>query len=543
MDEFDFQKVLSRLEGVKGGPTQYTARCPAHDDKHASLSIKFDDGKLLATCHAGCPWADIKAALGLQWERPPEPVRERIVKTYDYRDRQGNLLYQVLRYEPKRFGVRRSDGSGGWIYNGDGVQRVIYRFEEFMKADPRGWVFLAEGEKDVDRLWSLGLPATCNPFGSKSWRPEYNEYFQDRNVAVIVDNDLAGREWAEAVHRGIKDKVALLRYLYLPNLPEHGDVSDWLDVGGTKAKMLELVESAPTKPQKLDYSLSGALQAVKNYLQRLKQGKIIRLPLPWPTLAAAFGGEGIPLGKIGLLVSLTGAGKTWMAYQLALHAADPEGTREPIPTFIINTEMDVKSYMGRFLALMTKNPLAATPGSRLYVEEIEKSLDQVEDIIRTMPIEVTDTADYDIKSVEDLVKEKARNFKFILIDHLGEIDTLGEREFIAFPKFVKRLRDIARINDVLILLVSHLRVGQDGTVDLAYCKRIQNTMDFVLALKAFKPVAHEISDVCGPLVKTFNRSLYVRKNRDAIQDIEIAFNFNPDTLDMEDCGLLKQKKR
>src|SRR5215472_9254861 len=48
---------------------------------------------------------------------------ERVVAAYDYVDEAGKLLYQVVRYEPKKFQQRRPDGKGGWIWNLDGVTR------------------------------------------------------------------------------------------------------------------------------------------------------------------------------------------------------------------------------------------------------------------------------------------------------------------------------------------------------------------------------------------------------------------------------------
>lgn len=47
-------EMLSRLQGVKRSGSQYTATCPAHNDRHASLFIGAgDDGRILMKCHAG----------------------------------------------------------------------------------------------------------------------------------------------------------------------------------------------------------------------------------------------------------------------------------------------------------------------------------------------------------------------------------------------------------------------------------------------------------------------------------------------------------
>ena len=61
-------EVLRRLSGVRRGkePGQFYARCPAHDDKHASLAIKAGHSMpLIYHCHAvpGCDQADIREAL------------------------------------------------------------------------------------------------------------------------------------------------------------------------------------------------------------------------------------------------------------------------------------------------------------------------------------------------------------------------------------------------------------------------------------------------------------------------------------------------
>jgi hypothetical protein len=98
-----------------------------------------------------------------------------LVATYDYRDEAGNLLYQTVRYAPKDFRQRRPDGAGGWTWNLDGVQRVLYRRPELRQADPTDWVFVCEGEKDADRLANAGLtvpPGRCRSGldeGSKMW--------------------------------------------------------------------------------------------------------------------------------------------------------------------------------------------------------------------------------------------------------------------------------------------------------------------------------------------------------------------------------------
>jgi hypothetical protein len=85
--------------------------------------------------------------------------KSNVVARFDYADEQGTLLYQVERLEPKRFRQRRPDGKGGWIWKLDDVRRVVYHWPELLKY-PDATVFVTEGEKDSDRVASLGHCAT-----------------------------------------------------------------------------------------------------------------------------------------------------------------------------------------------------------------------------------------------------------------------------------------------------------------------------------------------------------------------------------------------
>lgn len=57
---------LARLDRVRKSGRGYTAKCPAHEDRTASLSITAaDDGRVLLHCFAGCGAGDVVAACGL----------------------------------------------------------------------------------------------------------------------------------------------------------------------------------------------------------------------------------------------------------------------------------------------------------------------------------------------------------------------------------------------------------------------------------------------------------------------------------------------
>ena len=89
------------------------------------------------------------------------------VTEYDYRDELGTSLYQTVRFEPKDFRQRRSDGNGGWIWKGP-ERPVPYKLPELI-ASGTAPVLIAGGEKDVDNLRALGFTATCNHGGEGKW--------------------------------------------------------------------------------------------------------------------------------------------------------------------------------------------------------------------------------------------------------------------------------------------------------------------------------------------------------------------------------------
>jgi hypothetical protein len=77
--------------------------------------------------------ADVEGIVG----RIPQKTNPKIVATYDYCDEHGNLLYQVLRYEPKTFKQRRPDGKGGYIWSTKGVHRVASRVRGIFQGQTR----------------------------------------------------------------------------------------------------------------------------------------------------------------------------------------------------------------------------------------------------------------------------------------------------------------------------------------------------------------------------------------------------------------------
>ncbi len=241
------------VEGKKQG-IEWVAICPEHDDHNPSLYI--NEEKRVYLCRV-CGWRGHLDNSDYRNNNQDSKTGKKILATYDYKDELNKLLYQVVRYYPKTFRQRQPDGRGGWIWNLKGVRRILYRLPELMEApDP---VFIVEGEKDADNLWKWSLTASTCPMGAKKWRQGYNKPLEGREIVLLPDNHKEGWDHAEQIGRSLFGKAKKIRWLELPGLKQKEDVSDWMEKGGTKDKLLELAKQAPEyNPNRGIYQLGGS---------------------------------------------------------------------------------------------------------------------------------------------------------------------------------------------------------------------------------------------------------------------------------------------
>jgi hypothetical protein len=207
----------------------------------------------------GCDAAQAMRELGGGGNDKEE--RGQIVCAYDYTDEGGKVIFQICRKDPKSdFPVRRPDGRGNWIWNVQGVSRVLYRLPEVLKAQT---VCVAEGEKDCDNLVKLGFVATTNPFGAGKWRDEYSETLRGKDVVVfgdVGDNDGKGEKHTQDVIESLTGKAKSIKRVTLPD--GFHDVSDYIaslsheTAGDTIAKLIEETPKIEVQPQEAPKSPS-----------------------------------------------------------------------------------------------------------------------------------------------------------------------------------------------------------------------------------------------------------------------------------------------
>jgi Protein of unknown function (DUF3987) len=199
-----------------------------------------------------------RAAYRRGWVPEPPPEREGgssvweqvILRTHPYRDERGEVLYESVRFDTtdpnRRFRIRRPNGNGGWITNSmEGIRWVPYRLPELIATSPGDLVLICEGERDADTAVQLGFVATTAPCGvDRGWRSEFNQYFANRDVVVVSDNDPGGtgQRYAADVAKQVSTVAARVRVASF----SVKDLTEWVEAGGTREQLTALIEAAAT---------------------------------------------------------------------------------------------------------------------------------------------------------------------------------------------------------------------------------------------------------------------------------------------------------
>jgi hypothetical protein len=100
------------------GP-KVTGCVPWREDKNPSFSANTENGTWYDHARKeGGGVKEFKERVGVNGTEQPG---RRVVATYDYKDENGTLLFQAMRFEPKGFAQRKPDGNGGWVWRLEGV--------------------------------------------------------------------------------------------------------------------------------------------------------------------------------------------------------------------------------------------------------------------------------------------------------------------------------------------------------------------------------------------------------------------------------------
>jgi hypothetical protein len=221
---------------------------------------------------------------------------------YVYKDSDGNPVGRVTRGEDKSFTQWRRD-DGRWKPGLAGGTLPLYQLPRVKEANADLPVFIVEGEKDCNRAWSMGLVATTAPGGaSKPWTAGYSAELAGRHCVVIPDNDEPGKKHAGQVAASLHGVAGSVRVLELPELADKGDLSDWLDQGGSVTELLAKAKETP--------EWTAPAPVTLKYFHNIA-------PEPTKWIISAV----VPEESCLLLGSEEKSGKTWLLLELAIALA------------------------------------------------------------------------------------------------------------------------------------------------------------------------------------------------------------------------------
>lgn len=475
------ESLLTLLEGVRSrGPGKWSARCPAHDDKSPSLSIAEADGTILLYCHARCSLPSICAALGVEMkilfpdknEQSPQ-----IMATFDYRDEGGQLLFQVVRFEPKNFRQRRPDGHGGWIWDLKETRRVLYRLPDVLQATEES-IVIHEGEKAVEAARKAGLPGahTTTVCGANAPRKTDFSHVKGRNVVICPDNDEPGEKYLRDVAgMATAAGASSVKVLRLHGLPPKGDVVEWIEAGGTAEAFTTLLEQAePVEP----VTIQPPTATSRAIFRRVSD--IQAKPIRWLW-------EGrIARGKVSMIAGNPGLGKSQVAASTA--AVVSTGGTWPVDgtpcevgnVVILSAEDDPED------TIRPRLEAAGADLSRLFILDaiVEETLADGPEIRRG----------FDLKS--DLSRlgamlEEIGGAALVVIDpitaYLGTTDSHKNAEIRAL---LSPLSELAAKHGAAVVCVSHFNKNSTGEALM----RVTGSLAFVAAARAVFVVARDPED-------------------------------------------------
>lgn len=287
-----YEQIIQRFTVVRNSNDKCMCRCPAHNDRIASLSITYNraDKKTLMKCGAGCETNDVLECVGLSisdlfdetleekekfnykdgFKSYNDIIRylkenpigtDEISNIYKFKDENGKIVYLKLRTKEKKFlHVRLIEDKLVWglkggeyyeTFEGSNIfssnmkntkkiickeqNKILYNLDYVIKGIREDkTIYIVEGEKDADNLIKNDLIATTTSTGGGAgkdkWNDGYSQYFKGAKVVILPDNDKSGIEFAKQVEKSILNYCYRVKTLIISE-KEKGDISDWFEEG------------------------------------------------------------------------------------------------------------------------------------------------------------------------------------------------------------------------------------------------------------------------------------------------------------------------
>ena len=257
-----YESNLLPFKVIKRYGTKAQCRCPAHDDKRASLTIAKGRKCTLFYCHAGCSVDAILTAAGISkkdtfydaepqkanWKAYVESRESRKIEAvYNYFSISGGYSFTKIRLEGKKILYGRLENERFSYGLPRGTPRKSYKaiygsLQALYKAVSEDRpVFVPEGEKDVDTLTKQGYTAFTYG-GVNDWQEDFAALLKGAGVFILADNDEAGKRVAETIQNDIKAVAKSCKIIVpMPDTPK-ADITDYFNAGHSKAEFEQMIK-------------------------------------------------------------------------------------------------------------------------------------------------------------------------------------------------------------------------------------------------------------------------------------------------------------
>jgi putative DNA primase/helicase len=343
-------------------------------------------------------------------------------------------------------------------------------FDRELSCDALIW---PEGEKDVDTLTQLGVPAFTFGGTGDGLPVEAASYIKDRQVVILADNDDGGRAHAEKkAALAHSADAASVRVVHFPELPPKADVSDFIGVGGTIEQLHARIDAAPVwmPPTTSDQTAPGPALV----MQRACDVEAKPIEWLWPGRIA--------IGKQTMLAGEPGLGKSQLSAFLAAivttsgHWPNGEGRADLGSVIVLSAEDDAAD------TIIPRLTAAGAELSRVHIVSAVTTDDRSGRRLFNLQT--------DLSALEEAIAHVG-DVRLVIIDpvssYLGKVDSHKNAEVRTVLEPIVEMASRLR---VAVVAVTHFSKGGGTSAN----HRIIGSIAFVAAARAAFIVSRDPDD-------------------------------------------------
>lgn len=261
-----YEENLKHFTVMKRTDNKAQCRCPAHDDKTASLTISKGEKKTIFHCHAGCEISNILSAAGLKLEETyynPLNKKEtdawryyvekreakKIEAVYHYHNIfNGNYCFTKLRLTGKHiiYGIFENNRFKYGLPRNTPRKSLMAIYGDLKALNnavkENSMVFIVEGEKDVDTLKKRGYTAFTYG-GVNDWQDDFADALIGAKVYILADNDKPGMVAANKIKNSCSARNIFSKIVIPTPEIDKGDISDYFNEGHSNEDFETLIKS------------------------------------------------------------------------------------------------------------------------------------------------------------------------------------------------------------------------------------------------------------------------------------------------------------